>query len=294
MVLDCDGTCIDATSDPHHCGACDHVCAEGELCVNESCFAGDCTGDLKFCSGVCRDLKTSPGNCGHCGWICASGLCMDGRCQDQVTGRAIVIGHDFWDFNPAISRIAGNAVFLARRAPVRLLTYHGDVEWTSEAGVNYSVEYVSRELGREYTEVEAVEALVPLQLNRADVFLIHAQGRATNSTLQKLGRLWASALAQFLNRGGTIVLFEAPSETNDGTYQVLEPAHIFAARGREEIGSQQLRVPNTEIGTVLNVPGRYMSTMHSVRFKDITTSFTPLVVDQDGEPVVLQRVIVRN
>jgi hypothetical protein len=233
-------------------------------------------------------------SCGNCGWACASGICVDGVCENHVSGHVVVIGHDFWDFNFAMSRIAGNAVFLARGAPVRLLTYRGDVDTWSEGSVNFSLEFRSRELGREYVEVDAVEALVPLQLNTADVFLIHAQAHASNSTLEKLGRQWGNALRQFLSQGGTVVLFETPSESNDGTYQILEPAHLFSAGEREDIASQQLRVSNPEFGAVLHVPGRYMSTTHSVRFKDITTDITPLVVDEDGEPVVLQRVIQQN
>ena len=292
--LMCGDTCVDVASDRRHCGACDNKCAEGELCAYGKCYAGDCPDDLMFCHGVCRDLMISPRDCGHCGFTCTSGLCVNGACEDEVLGRAVVIGHDFWDFNNAMMRIAGNAVFLPRRASVRLLTYRGDTDEPSEKAVSYAVKFASAELGRKYDEFGAVEALVPLQLNKADVFLIYPQARASNSTLQKLARQWAAALAQFVKQGGTIVLFEAPSTSNDGTYQILEPAHIFAAGGRAEIADQQLRVPNTEIGTVLNVPSRYMSTMHSVRFNDITTSFTPLVVDQDGQPVVLQRVIVGN
>lgn len=290
----CDGTCTDVASDPRHCGACGHACAEGELCAYEQCFSGDCPSGLRFCGGVCEDVTTSPKNCGHCGLPCASGICLNGACEDRVPARVVVIGHDLWDFNATTARIAGNPVFLRRRVPVRVLTYRGDVEFPSERGVEYALSLASDELGREYTEVDAVEALVPLQLNKADVFLIHSQGLASNSTLLKLGRQWANALAHFVQYGGTIVLFESPSAMNDGTYQILQPAHIFAAGGREEIPPQQLRIPNTELGVVLNVPDRYMSTMHTVRFKDISTSFTPLVVDADDQPVVLQRVIRGN
>jgi hypothetical protein len=39
-LLECDGECIDVSSDPDNCGACDHACASG------ICTAGHCEGDL--------------------------------------------------------------------------------------------------------------------------------------------------------------------------------------------------------------------------------------------------------
>jgi len=39
-MLECDDECIDVSSDPDNCGACDHVCASG------ICNAGHCEGDL--------------------------------------------------------------------------------------------------------------------------------------------------------------------------------------------------------------------------------------------------------
>src|SRR5579871_4406938 len=33
----CNGICVDATSDPNHCGACDGVCNQGQQCINANC-----------------------------------------------------------------------------------------------------------------------------------------------------------------------------------------------------------------------------------------------------------------
>jgi hypothetical protein len=35
--FDPNGTCVDASSDPNHCGACDGVCSTGQTCVSGVC-----------------------------------------------------------------------------------------------------------------------------------------------------------------------------------------------------------------------------------------------------------------
>jgi hypothetical protein len=121
---------------------------------------------------------------------------------------------------------------------------------------------------------------------------VHAQAGARKSTLQKLGEEWGNAMAQFVALGGVIVLFDAPSPTNDGTFRLLEPAQIFAAKSREPIEVQQLRVPTPGLGVAVRVPDRYMSAAQTVHFKGLTTPGSSAVVDRDGLPVIIQRVIV--
>ena len=288
--LECDGVCTDVTRDVNRCGACDNRCASGEFCAYAKCWA-ECEGDLQFCGGVCLDTKRDPNNCGGCGNVCASGICIDGVCDDRVPGHVVVIGHDLIGANNAMRRIAGNAVFLSRGAPLRVLIYRGEAVESSVAGVDAALDFSTRELGRQVERIDAVDALVPLQLTNADVFLIHAQANATKSTLQKLGKQWANALAQFVARSGTVVLFEAPSSSNDGTFRILGPSRLFSASAREEIPEQRLEVMTLDQAVMLRVPDRYMSVSHSVHFSDVDKAATVLVADQDGEPVVLQRVI---
>ncbi len=40
---DCNGTCIDTTSDPNHCGGCGIDCGVGEICINGQCAQAECT-----------------------------------------------------------------------------------------------------------------------------------------------------------------------------------------------------------------------------------------------------------
>lgn len=34
----CEGSCVDTTSDPAHCGRCGNTCGPGETCVDSACF----------------------------------------------------------------------------------------------------------------------------------------------------------------------------------------------------------------------------------------------------------------
>jgi hypothetical protein len=287
----CGGQCIDPTSDALHCGACDSVCDRDQVCAAGSCTE-TCAAPLSACDGRCFDLSRSAEHCGSCGTHCSSGICEAGVCAGAIAGQVVVIGHDFVSANNAMQRLAGNAVFLARGAPVHVLSYRGDASEASVNGVQNAIDVVKGELGRDWQNVDAIEALLPLQLAGADVLLLHAQSGASNSALAKLGAEWGNALAQFVVSGGVIVLFDTPSASNDGTFRILSPAHIFAAASRASLVDQELRVETPGLGVAVRVPDRYMSAANSVHFSGVTTPGTFVVLDNDDLPVVLQRVIV--
>jgi len=92
--------------------------------------------------------------------------------------------------------------------------------------------------------------------------------------------------------GGVIVLFEAPSTRNDGTFRILEPAAIFSAASRDAIAKQALTVVAPGLGVTARVPTRYLSATNTVRFQALKTPGTPIVVDGNMDPVVVQRVIL--
>jgi len=288
---DCSGTCVNPKTDPQHCGGCDVACGPEERCSAGSC-GPNCADTLTDCDGVCLDVTRDPEHCGSCTTRCTSGICENGTCADAIAGQVVVVGHDFTAANTAMQRLLGNAVFLAKGAPVRVLVYYGEADATSAAGVERAVDVVKGEIGRDWLRTEAIESLVPLQLSAADVLLVHAQVQASNSSLRKLGQEWGNALAQFVATGGVIVLIEAPSTSNAGTHQLLAPAHIFEAQSREAISMQQLIVQTPGLGVALRVPDRYVSTRNSVHFRGVTTPGTLVVVDKDMLPVLVQRVIL--
>jgi hypothetical protein len=288
---DCSGQCVNPHIDPAHCGSCDNGCAVGQVCSAGVCMA-QCEAPLTLCSGQCFDLTQDSDHCGSCDTRCPSGICELGVCAGAIAGQAVVIGHDFLSANNAMQRLAGNAVFLGRGAPVRVLVYRGESSSASQTGVESAIDVVKAEIGRDWQRIEAIESLVPLQLAAADVLLVHAQSNATKSTLVKLGQQWSNALSQFVGTGGVVVVFDAPSSSNDGTFRMLEPSQIFAADSRETVLSQQLTVQTPGLGVAVRVPDRYMSASDTVHFTGMSTPGSAVVVDKDGKPVIVQRVIV--
>src|SRR5688572_15591487 len=97
-LTDCEGVCVDLSSDMAHCGACGAVCESGLVAVN--CIAGVCTRVScpaalpMYCGELgendpnyvenCVDPATDPNNCGACGTVCESGECVDSVCTPVV------------------------------------------------------------------------------------------------------------------------------------------------------------------------------------------------------------------
>ena len=82
-MTDCGGTCVDTTSNPTHCGACDNGCGTGEYCAAGTCTTtgGGCPSPLSDCSGACVDTSNDPAHCGGCDSPCGTGEhCTSGTC----------------------------------------------------------------------------------------------------------------------------------------------------------------------------------------------------------------------
>lgn len=43
MLTECGGICVDPSSDPNHCGACNNACGPGSSCVDGECRCGGTT-----------------------------------------------------------------------------------------------------------------------------------------------------------------------------------------------------------------------------------------------------------
>jgi hypothetical protein len=72
--------CIDPLTTDEHCGACDHACGTGEMCVGGTCGVA-CSGAGLSCGGECVDRLSDPDNCGTCDDPCAEPqLCAAGDC----------------------------------------------------------------------------------------------------------------------------------------------------------------------------------------------------------------------
>lgn len=77
----CNGTCVDLTNNPDHCGSCTKACTVDQVCGNSVC-SSSCPSDQMDCSGTCADLTHDPNNCGACGKVCdSSDTCVASECQ---------------------------------------------------------------------------------------------------------------------------------------------------------------------------------------------------------------------
>jgi hypothetical protein len=77
----CNGFCVDTSSDPSHCGSCSVACPSASLCSLGTC----CPTTGAVCSGVCVvDTSSDSRNCGACGHDCQGGICAGGQCQPII------------------------------------------------------------------------------------------------------------------------------------------------------------------------------------------------------------------
>lgn len=85
----CGGTCVDTSSNPDHCGACNEACTGEEVCAAGACMAG-CPGAQMECDRACVSTDSDPRHCGGCGIECgASETCTGGMCMgDEGCGAA--------------------------------------------------------------------------------------------------------------------------------------------------------------------------------------------------------------
>ena len=284
--LECDGVCVRPRTDPTNCGGCGIECDSGELCAGGECTAL-CDPPLMRCGGACIDTSSDPDNCGSCGNRCPSGICEAGECQSPMAGHLVAVGHDYRNSRRGQNRVAGNSVFLARGAPVRVLVYEGEAPASAIAGVDRAIDQVSTDTGRSWMRTAAADPReVPLLLADAEAFVIYSQRSASDTMLRKLGEQWARALESFLDRGGVVVLFDGTG-SNEGTWQILDEAGLFLATGRTDVSSDVVRVVRAGDGVAVGVPLSYRGETSTVRFD--TTEET-VVVEHDEGPVVVHRV----
>jgi hypothetical protein len=285
--LMCGGRCVRPESDPAHCGECFNACADGDVCVSGVCMP-ICPDGLIVCGPLCIDpTSDDPDNCGGCGIRCASGLCVDGECVEAIPGHVVIVGHDYETTRAGMNQVAGNSIFLAPGAPVRVLVYEGGASARSIAGVDRAIAQVATDRGRTWTRTVATREGLTLELRTADVFVVYPQTSSNDSELVGLGGDWRVGLATFLRRGGVVVVFETPSETNLGTYRLLEAAGLFSATSITEVSGDAVDVVEPTDGVALGVPVRYRGETATVWF---ATSDPQVVVQHPDGPVVIHRV----
>ncbi len=77
----CANTCVDLSSDPKFCGACNAQCPATQFCSRGKCVTACANGETK-CAASCVNLQNSYSNCGSCGTKCkGSQVCASSQCK---------------------------------------------------------------------------------------------------------------------------------------------------------------------------------------------------------------------
>ncbi|MDB4928642.1 MAG: Tryptophan synthase alpha chain [Myxococcaceae bacterium] len=89
--VQCDGTCVNLSSDAENCGRCGNRCGPGMGCGSGRCVGG-CSAPGAMCGAACVDPQSDVHHCGACDRPCEPGVaCMAGACQPtsarDCTGR---------------------------------------------------------------------------------------------------------------------------------------------------------------------------------------------------------------
>jgi hypothetical protein len=241
---------------------------------------------LEWCLGECVDTTDDPMNCGECANECESGICEDGNCLDGISGHVVLIGHDFENKNLAIGRVLGNAVFLELGNTVDVVTYRGTADPDAQANANQAITTYSAAIGRTWNRIPAASAdAVPGMLASADALLIYAQTGSAPDDMNALGASWAAALADFVDRNGTIIVLSG----GEGSEQVLVGAQLMDAAPGSTVSGEVLAVANGSDAVATSVPLHYLAPAASTSFTETTA---PVVVQTDtGDPVVLHRAV---
>jgi hypothetical protein len=253
--------------------------------VDGSCLA-DCDPPRVACGATCADLTNNIDHCGGCFRRCASALCTAGVCQGASSGHVIVIGHDMSNSRAALNRLVGNAIFLPFASPLRILIYDKDTSDASRLRVANTISAYAETTGRAFEITTGAALTVPFLLrSAADVFVINSQQASTDELLRKNGTTWSRALRQFVNRGGTVVLFDGGG-SHAGTYQILEAAGLFNANSRTPLSSRELNLVAPADALATGVSSSYRSQGNTVGFD--TTVGTVVVEDPKSDlPVVI-------
>ena len=206
--------CVGPFDGPDHCGACDVVCpADKPICRAEDAgfaCAPVCETPLVNCDGTCVDIAgNDPYHCGSCNRFCPSFLCVDGSCEGTTPGEIVVVGHDFSSAVAGTSqaRLLQNAVTIASRNPIRILSYEENAPAATVARVKTLLGGQPRQLVFTASNTPA-DLQSPTLAASYDVVLVYDQASADAGAATALGTGAKTSLHDFAAVGGVIVALD--------------------------------------------------------------------------------------
>ncbi len=214
-----------------------------------------CTAPLEACYGTCVDLETDPDHCGSCTHQCASGICTAGHCQGEAWGHIVAIGHDYATSHPAMRRVLANAVSLTATNDV------GVAWWPSESPS--MAHYPALSLGmsamsRPWHQV-AFPASPASSFDGVDVVIVPPEDIDGDAS-EQAGAAWATALDEFLRRGGVVVVLDGAG-TN---YRFAHGAQLFDVGAPVVVTSQPTAVVDGTDSIANQVVAPYLAEATSV------------------------------
>lgn len=112
----CGDICVAISKDPSHCGGCDVLCDEGEVCSEGACVKG-CPEGLAACGTSCVDFSRDADHCGDCGVRCdEEQICQSGSCVDACAGELRLCEGECVDFATDDENCGGCGVVCPDRA----------------------------------------------------------------------------------------------------------------------------------------------------------------------------------
>lgn len=168
-LVDCDGVCVDTTSDPSNCGQCDNVCPS-QICVNSVC-QGSTAGGIVF---IGHDYLNTP----------------VGTAQARVLSNAVFIPQT----NPlkvlSYEHYAGSANVARVKAILNgFATQEG-------RGLSITSTSVDSDIPNE------------LEFSSFQVLIVQDQATAPSGAMATLGTSWATTLTTFTQAGGIVVVLD--------------------------------------------------------------------------------------
>jgi hypothetical protein len=239
-------------------------------------------------------LNSDPENCGACGVRCPTGICNGGRCRAARAGHLVLLGHDFQESRAPQDAILVNAVALASRGNVRMLTYDRHADAFVRARVDALVD-AALGAGRVRRTALAAEADLSreLTIDRYDGLLVYDPRNATEAQMETLAAQWSDTLIGFTRAGGTVVLLDGATPAA-GSWRVARGTGLLSIDGADEGDGVSVRlVPMAAADAVASgVDVLFAASRNTVQYRP-SSPFAVFVNDADEQrPVVLHRAVL--